>query len=178
MLFCPSQMILKRRCTLNPVLRTWHLDSFSEIVKVAVLSIVKHWHSHERDTPGECPSPREGPRPKHSGPWGKSALCLQGVDCLSDHCHIVFVINISMMSVGSVEATSATAIHISFSATGGCLSTDVISSSASILRARFTWMLRLHVGALDTWTLRLDSGALQHAPKLQCCVNVCVVVRA
>ena len=29
----------------------------------------------------EFPSPtREGPRPTHSGPWGKSALCVQGVD--------------------------------------------------------------------------------------------------
>ena len=27
------------------------------------------------------------PRSKHAGPWGKSALCYQGVDCMSDHGH-------------------------------------------------------------------------------------------
>ena len=36
----------------------------------------------------EFPSPtREGPRPKHFGPLGRSALCLPGFDCTGDQCH-------------------------------------------------------------------------------------------
>ena len=36
----------------------------------------------------EFPSPtREEPRPTHSSPWGKSALCVRGVDWTSDHTH-------------------------------------------------------------------------------------------
>eukprot|EP00450_Noctiluca_scintillans_P031051 CAMPEP_0194555686 /NCGR_PEP_ID=MMETSP0253-20130528/98365_1 /TAXON_ID=2966 /ORGANISM="Noctiluca scintillans" /LENGTH=716 /DNA_ID=CAMNT_0039403185 /DNA_START=160 /DNA_END=2307 /DNA_ORIENTATION=+ len=49
----------------------------------------------------------------------------------------LFHIDVSMISIGSVEATSATAIHISFSATGSGLSTTMISSSASQMTTSF-----------------------------------------
>ena len=44
---------------------------------------------------------QRGPPPKHCSPLGKSALCLQGIDCTSDHCHGHDLLHVPLESLKS-----------------------------------------------------------------------------
>merc|ERR1719383_73766 len=103
-----------------------------------------------------------------------SAEEIVALDSFSEMIQVVFSqlfnIDISMISVGSVEATSATAIHISFSATGSGLSTTMISSSASQIKSSFQ---EEFVSRSLSYTISSVDGLIAVASEVSATANTC-----